>query len=93
MQYILGPAREAFSQFFKLYPYCYGYWKKYTDLTRKLCGDEEAKKVLEEGVVAIPLSVDLWVHYAAFATSAYSDSPQAEELIRRSAGKFYLLKI
>ena len=35
-------------------------------------------------MAAIPLSVDLWVHYATFATSVYSDSPQAEELIRRS---------
>ena len=24
-----------FDSFFKLYPYCYGYWKKYADLVKK----------------------------------------------------------
>ena len=56
-QCVLEPACKAFAQFLKLYPYCYGYWKKYSDLVKKLCGDEKAQEVLEEGVAAIPLSV------------------------------------
>lgn len=84
-QCVLDPAREAFGQFLRLYPYCYGYWKKYADLIKKLCDDEKAREVLEEGVTAIPLSVDLWLHYATFAVSFYSGSPQGEELIRRSS--------
>ena len=31
----LAPAREVFDSFLKLYPYCYGYWKKYADLVKK----------------------------------------------------------
>ena len=84
IQSVLDPACEVFSQFLGLYPYCYGYWKKYADLVKRLCTDERARDVLEEGVAAIPLSVDLWLHYANFTVTSQSDSPQAEELIRRS---------
>ena len=31
----IRPARAAFDAFFKRYPYCYGYWKKYADMERK----------------------------------------------------------
>lgn len=81
---MLDSACEVFTQFLGLYPYCYGYWKKYADLVRRLCSDEKARDVLEEGVAAIPLSVDLWLHYANFTVTFQSGSPQAEELIRRS---------
>lgn len=91
MQGVLGPACEVFSQFLGLYPYCYGYWKKYADLVKRLCTDEKARDVLEEGVAAIPLSVDLWLHYANFTVTFQSDSPQAEELIRRSKLTFLVL--
>ena len=81
-------ARETFSQFLNLYPFCYGYWKKYSELVRRLSGGEAARQVLEEGVAAIPLSVDLWLHYSSFANTFYKDSPQAEQLIRRSDPQF-----
>ena len=38
-------AREAFDAFLERYPYCYGYWKKYTDLEKKNNNTEEAEKV------------------------------------------------
>ena len=41
----LASARKAFDAFFKRYPYCYGYWKKYADMERKNGNLEEAKKV------------------------------------------------
>ena len=81
---VLSVARETFSQFLRFYPFCYGYWKKYAELVRRLVSGEAAREVLEEGVAAIPLSVDLWLHYASFATAHYKDSPKAEQLIRRS---------
>ncbi|KAK2561143.1 Pre-mRNA-processing factor 39 [Acropora cervicornis] len=31
----LSSARQAFEAFFKRYPYCYGYWKKFADMERK----------------------------------------------------------
>ena len=38
------PARAAFDAFFKRYPYCYGYWKKYADMERK---NDKLKKTEE----------------------------------------------
>lgn len=40
-------------------------------------------QVFEEGVKAIPLSVDLWLHYVSFAIACYKDTSQGEDLIRR----------
>ena len=46
------------------YPYCYGYWKKYADYEKRNGGaKEKAMMVFERGIAAIPLSVDLWIHY------------------------------
>ena len=75
--------RETFSRFLGLYPFCYGYWKKYSELIRRSEGAESARAVLEESAAAIPLSIDLWLHYTSFAGSFYRGSPQAEEQIRR----------
>ncbi|XP_064185347.1 pre-mRNA-processing factor 39-like [Anguilla rostrata] len=59
-------ARTAFDSFFARYPYCYGYWKKYADMERKLGDMKLAEEVFRRGLQAIPLSVDLWLHYIAF---------------------------
>ena len=64
-------AREAFEQFLQHYPFCYGYWKKFAEYEKKHSGVEEAKKVLERGLSAIPLSVDLWIHYLNFIIQYY----------------------
>ena len=80
---MIESAREVFQAFFQFYPYCYGYWKKFADMERKQGHRERAIAVLEEGVKAISLSVDLWVHYIEFAASCYRDTSQGEERIRR----------
>ncbi|KAM7443644.1 PRP39 pre-mRNA processing factor39 [Porites harrisoni] len=75
----LSSARQAFDAFFKRYPYCYGYWKKYADMERKNGNIDNAKEVFERAIAAIPLSVDLWVHYLNFAsltTKGQLDGPQ-----------------
>lgn len=41
----LDPVREVFDAFLGLYPYCYGYWKKYADLERKHSGNDTARQV------------------------------------------------
>lgn len=41
----LDAAREAFDAFLARYPYCYGYWKKYTDLEKKHDNFSEAEEV------------------------------------------------
>ncbi|XP_067134956.1 pre-mRNA-processing factor 39 isoform X1 [Centruroides vittatus] len=67
-------AREAFDEFFKHYPYCYGYWKKYADMEKKMSTPDKAEEVFERGLQAIPLSVDLWIHYINFCKTQYADN-------------------
>lgn len=78
----LSSIREAFEQFLKLYPYCYGYWKKYADCEKKLSGEEDAAKIFQRGVEAIPLSVDLWLHYINFTMQCVKGSDTALEKTR-----------
>lgn len=35
LQNMLEEGREVYEEFFRWYPYCYGYWKKYSDLEKK----------------------------------------------------------
>ncbi|XP_059053258.1 pre-mRNA-processing factor 39 isoform X2 [Achroia grisella] len=56
-------AREAYDAFLSHYPYCYGYWRKYADYEKRKGSKKKCLEVLERGLKAIPLSVDLWVHY------------------------------
>ncbi|XP_038643377.1 mucin-17-like [Scyliorhinus canicula] len=58
--------RKAFDAFFTRYPYCYGYWKKYADIEKRLGFTKEAEEVYQRGLQSIPLSVDLWVHYITY---------------------------
>ncbi|XP_034453760.1 pre-mRNA-processing factor 39 [Hippoglossus hippoglossus] len=56
-------SRRALVAFLASYPLCYGYWKKYTDLERRAGYNSKAEEVCIQGLQAIPLSVDLWIHY------------------------------
>ncbi|KAK3598661.1 hypothetical protein CHS0354_020419 [Potamilus streckersoni] len=76
-------AREAYDAFFSHYPYCYGYWKKYADMEKRHSNLEKSIEVFERGLKAIPLSVDLWLHYMNFYTSEYGGTEQALADIRR----------
>ncbi|ESO85389.1 hypothetical protein LOTGIDRAFT_229414 [Lottia gigantea] len=75
-------AREAYDAFFKHYPYCYGYWKKYSDLEKQHNNVERAREIYERGVVGIPLSIDLWLHYINFYIMEYGTQPESEDYIR-----------
>ncbi|XP_050429270.1 pre-mRNA-processing factor 39-like [Adelges cooleyi] len=84
LQYVDGAknieaAREAYDAFLNLYPYCYGYWRKYADYERKNGTKENCEKVFDRGLKAIPLSVDLWIHYMGYMKSAYPDD---QDMIR-----------
>ena len=59
----VAAAREAYDSFLKRYPYCYGYWKKWADYEKKKAMKKDCEKVFERGLTAVPLSVDLWLHY------------------------------
>ncbi|KFM59725.1 Pre-mRNA-processing factor 39, partial [Stegodyphus mimosarum] len=75
-------AREAFHAFFQHYPYCYGYWKKFADMEKNLNNPEAAEKIFEEGTKAIPLSVDLWIHYINFYITQQADKENSYENIK-----------
>lgn len=76
-------AQEAFDAFFAHYPYCYGYWKKYADILKKNGDVEKAIEVFERGVKAIPLSVELWLHYISYVTlEAYQCKDENVERVR-----------
>ncbi|XP_013865375.1 pre-mRNA-processing factor 39 [Austrofundulus limnaeus] len=82
---VLTAARKSFDLFFLRYPYCYGYWKKYADLEKKHGNIQVAEEVYRRGLQAIPLSVDLWLHYLTFIkeNSDLTD-PETEGRIRAS---------
>ncbi|XP_037304889.2 pre-mRNA-processing factor 39 isoform X1 [Pungitius pungitius] len=79
----LPAVRSAFDAFFLHYPYCYGYWKKYADIEKKHENIQVAEEVYRRGLQAIPLSVDLWLHYLTYIkeNSDLSD-PETEGRIR-----------
>ncbi|KAM6954282.1 pre-mRNA-processing factor 39 [Aplochiton taeniatus] len=79
----LVAVRTSFDEFFLRYPYCYGYWKKYADIERKHGNTQVAEEVYRRGVQAIPLSVDLWLHYLSFIKeNADPEDPETEGRIR-----------
>ncbi|XP_078262844.1 pre-mRNA-processing factor 39 isoform X2 [Rhinoraja longicauda] len=76
-------ARRAFDHFLSHYPYCYGYWKKYADLERRHNNLTEADEVYRQGLQAIPLSVDLWLHYINFLKETLdSNNPETDAKIK-----------
>lgn len=79
----LAPAREVFDSFLRLYPYCYGYWKKYADLVKKGGSSDDVIEVYDRGVAAIPLSIDLWLHYISYVTQLVRTARLSKDLIRR----------
>ncbi|XP_017545618.1 pre-mRNA-processing factor 39 isoform X2 [Pygocentrus nattereri] len=56
-------SRRALNAFLVKYPLCYGYWKKFADMERRAGHNSKAEEVCVRGLKAIPLSVDLWIHY------------------------------
>ncbi|NWX54953.1 PRP39 factor, partial [Promerops cafer] len=79
----LPAARKAFDRFFSHYPYCYGYWKKYADLEKRHDNVKQSDEVYRRGLQAIPLSVDLWIHYINFLKETLDPAdPETNSTIR-----------
>ncbi|CAK6962616.1 pre-mRNA-processing factor 39 isoform X2 [Scomber scombrus] len=80
---VLEAVRKSFDVFFLRYPYCYGYWKKYADIEKKHENVQVAEEVYRRGLQAIPLSVDLWLHYLSYIKENSDPSdPETEGRIR-----------
>lgn len=74
----------VYEEFFKWYPYCYGYWKKYSDLEKKNGFLDKCENVFKAGIKAIPLSIDLWIHYLNFMSQNTTENTgDSTEKIRR----------
>ncbi len=67
-------ADEAYDAFLHRYPYCYGYWKKYADYQKRKRPEDKQRclDVFERGMSAVPLSVDLWIHYLAHVKGEFA---------------------
>ena len=64
--------RTVYNAFLPLFPYCYAYWKRYSDLERKKENWQRSLQILHRGLEAIPLSVDLWLAYLELFHKMYS---------------------
>jgi len=81
---LLEEGRMVYEEFFKWYPYCYGYWKKYSDLEKKNGFLDKCENVFKAGIKAIPLSIDLWIHYLNFMSQNTTENTgDSTEKIRR----------
>ncbi|XP_053305398.1 pre-mRNA-processing factor 39-like [Spea bombifrons] len=59
----LKSSRRTYDAFLVRFPYCYCYWKKYADLEYNFKNPTVVEEVYGRALQAIPLSVDLWIHY------------------------------
>lgn len=71
---------KAYDAFLSEFPLCYGYWKKYANHMANYCNLNEAERVYERAVEAMPYCVDIWVSYCSFGMLAYEDPADARRL-------------
>lgn len=57
----LEAARSAFEGFLPLYPYCFAYWKKISDMEMRHKNTERSLGILLIGSECVPFCTDLWV--------------------------------
>ena len=60
---ILDEIRSVYKPFLELYPYCFAYWIRYSDIEKRHGDWDRALTILELGLKSINRSVDLWVAY------------------------------
>jgi len=84
---ILDEIRTVYNAFLPLFPYCYAYWKRYSDIERKSENWSRALAILHRGLTAIPLSVDLWVTYLELYHKMYSTHEEFPVLFREQCEK------
>ncbi|KAJ8405165.1 hypothetical protein AAFF_G00321560 [Aldrovandia affinis] len=76
-------SRRALGAFLTRYPLCYGYWKKFADLERRAGNTNRAQEVCVRGLKAIPLSLDLWIHYITLLQDTLNmNLPESTQRIR-----------
>ncbi|XP_023326591.1 uncharacterized protein LOC111700016 [Eurytemora carolleeae] len=84
---IMDEIRTVYNAFLPLFPYCYAYWKRYSDLERKKENWQRSLQILHRGLEAIPLSVDLWLAYLELFHKMYSTHDNFQSLFRAQCEK------
>merc|ERR1719341_1519012 len=84
---IMDEIRTVYNAFLPLFPYCYAYWKRYSDIERKAENWQRALAILHRGLGAVPLSVDLWVTYLELYHKMYSTHEEFPVLFREQCEK------
>ncbi|ODM95808.1 Pre-mRNA-processing factor 39 [Orchesella cincta] len=79
----LNVCRSVYSAFLPLFPYCFGYWTRYSELEKKSLYFGRALAILEKGLEFIPLSIDLWLCYLSLFGEINAHLPDYEVKIRR----------
>jgi tetratricopeptide (TPR) repeat protein len=67
----LDEVRKVYNAFLPLFPYCYAYWQRYSEVEKKHGNWQRALAILHRGLEAIPLSVDLWISYLELYRKLY----------------------
>ncbi len=78
----LEEVRTVYNAFLPLYPYCYAYWQRYSDVEKKHEHWQRALAILHRGLEAIPLSVDLWITYLELYYKMYQGHDDFGSLFR-----------
>lgn len=84
---LLDEIRTVYNAFLPLFPYCYAYWKRYSDIERKSENWQRALAILHRGLEAIPLSVDLWDGYLELYHKMYQTHEDFDTLFRTQCEK------
>eukprot|EP00246_Nothoceros_aenigmaticus_P007867 TRINITY_DN2206_c0_g2_i2.p1 TRINITY_DN2206_c0_g2~~TRINITY_DN2206_c0_g2_i2.p1 ORF type:complete len:724 (+),score=173.25 TRINITY_DN2206_c0_g2_i2:90-2261(+) len=75
--------RKVYDAFLGEFPLCYGYWKKYADHEAQLGAVEKIVEVYERAVGAVTYSVDIWMHYCAYAMEKFENPEDTRRLFER----------
>ena len=79
---IIDEIRTVYNAFLPLFPYCYAYWQRYSDIEKRNENWSRALAILHRGLAAIPLSVELWVTYLDLYYKMYSNHEDFPSLYR-----------
>ncbi|KAG0613938.1 hypothetical protein M758_6G139200 [Ceratodon purpureus] len=80
---VISKIEKVYDTFLAEFPLCYGYWKKYADNEVKLGSSEKVADVYERAVKAVTYSVDIWLHYCAYAMENFQDPEAIPGLFER----------
>ena len=77
---VVAEIRTAYNAFLPLYPYCYAYWMRYSDVEKRHSNWSRSLAILHRGLEAIPLSADLWIAYLEPYFKIYRDTNDFDAL-------------